>query len=357
MMEMISTEARQLAFLSSLTRSVRFFSVSSKMTIASIPLISSSKSAKMPQLGLGTWKAGTGVVADIVEKAIVAGYTSLDCACDYGNETEVGQGIKAGLAATEQTREKLFVTSKLWNTYHRPEHVLPAAKRSLQDLDLEYLDLYMIHFPISLQFVPFEKRYPPEWLHDPDTDPTLRLDPVPLRETWNAMEKLVDEGLVRHLGVCNFPVSLLMDLLSYARIKPSVLQVELHPYLQQPRLLEICRREGIAVTAFSPFGAASYVSLNMDKGDNLLGDPVMSRIAGKHRHTPAQVALRWAVQRGTAVIPKTSRAERLSENMDVFSWELTDEDMKEIEGLDRGKRYNDPGEFCVGMGMSVPIYD
>lgn len=331
------------------------------MRIPSIPLSPSPTQANVPQLGLGTWKAAPGVVAKIVQSALEAGYTSIDCACDYGNEEEVGTGIRAGLASTGLKREDIFVTSKLWNTYHRPEHVQPACQRSLKDLGLQYLDLYLIHFPISLKYVPFEKRYPPGWLHDPDSPElaTLVPDPVPLRDTWGALEALVDAGLVRHIGVSNMPLMLLMDLLSYARIKPSMLQVELHPYLQQPRLLDVCKREGIAVTAFSSFGAISYVPLGMGKGDDLFSDEVMKEVAERQGRSVAQVALRWAVQRGTIVIPKTSQVERLKENMDIFDWELSEEDMKDIESLDRGLRYNDPGEFCVsmGMGMSMPIYD
>ncbi|CAN8066042.1 unnamed protein product [Agarophyton chilense] len=330
--------------------------------IPSLPLVSSATSATaaaFPQLGLGTWKSPPGVVSSIIEKAIEVGYRAIDCACDYGNEEEVGQGIQDGLKSTSLSRQDLFVTSKLWNTYHRPQHVRPACEKTLSDLGLEYLDMYMLHFPISLKYVPFEKRYPPEWIHDPDDPPnaTLKLDQVPLVDTWRAMEALVDDGLVRHLGICNFPYVLLEDLLTYARIKPSVLQIELHPYLQQPRLLQFCKTKKIVVTAFSSFGATSYKSLGMDRGHDLFQDNTMIKIAGKHGKSVAQVALRWAVQRGTVVIPKTSKAERLEENMKVFDWKLDDDDMKEIASLDRGVRYNDPGEFCIGMGMSVPIYD
>eukprot|EP00177_Eucheuma_denticulatum_P007078 GFKZ01012874.1.p1 GENE.GFKZ01012874.1~~GFKZ01012874.1.p1 ORF type:complete len:171 (-),score=32.37 GFKZ01012874.1:747-1193(-) len=148
-----------------------------------------------------------------------------------------------------------------------------------------------------------------------------------------------------------------MDLLSYATIRPAVLQVELHPYLQQQKLLEFCKREGIVVTAFSPLGAGSYVELGMDGGDRVLEEDSLKRIADKVGKSAAQVALKWGVQRGCVVIPKTAREERLEENMDVFGFELSEEDMKEIAGLERGRRYNDPGVFCVGMGHSIPIYD
>lgn len=315
----------------------------------------SSKS--IPQLGLGTWKAPPGVVAEVVEQAIATGYTAIDCACDYGNEIEVGAGIAAGLKASSKSREDIFITSKLWNTYHRAEHVEPAFRKTLTDLGLDYLDMYLIHFPISLKYVPFDKRYPPEWIHDPESDPTVRLEYVSIAETWKAMEALVDQGLVRQIGISNFPVALIMDLLSVARIKPSVLQVELHPYLQQTKLISFCQTEGIAVTAYSPFGASSYKELGMDCGDNLLEEDVLKRIAKERGKTVAQVCLRWAIQRGTSVIPKTSKVNRLAENSDVFDWALEEEDMASIAKMERGRRYNDPGVYGAVMGRSMPIYD
>ncbi|CDF41015.1 unnamed protein product [Chondrus crispus] len=300
---------------------------SPKMRIPTLPLGHPPHPPPLPSLGLGTWKAPKGVTAPVVTAALRAGYRMLDCACDYGNEQEVGAGISDALSAATVTRDDIFVTSKLWNTFHKREHVKPALLRSLADLRLQKLDLYLMHFPISLAY------------------------------TWKAMEALVDEGLVSHIGVCNFPAALLMDLLSYARIKPAVLQVEMHPYLQQVNLLELCKREGVQVTAFSPLGASSYVELNMDRGDRLLDDPVLKKIAEKKGCSVAQVALRWGVQRGTSVIPKTCKVERLGQNMDVFGFELDKQEMAEIAALDRGTRYNDPGVFCKGMGHSIPIYD
>lgn len=329
------------------------------MSVPMVELHSSDGGSQMPQLGLGTWKSESGVVSKIVKEAIEVGYRSIDCACDYGNEKEVGQGIAEGMESANVKRSDLFVTSKLWNTYHRPEHVRPALEKTLADLNLSYLDLYLIHFPISLKYVPFEKRYPPEWVHDPNDSEKdkLILDPVPIADTWKAMESLVDDGLVRHIGISNFPVILIMDLLTTARIRPSVLQVELHPYLQQKELLAYCKREKIALEAYSSLGSSGYSSLGMDKGHNLLSDPVLESIAKKHGKSPAQVALRWGLQRGTIIIPKTSKVERLKENLDLINWKLEEEDMKEIAALDRHCRYNDPGVFCAGMGLPIPIYN
>ena len=221
----------------------------------------------MPLVGLGLWKIGRDVVADTVVEAIRAGYRHLDSACDYGNEKEVGIGIRRAIEEGLCTREELWVTSKLWNTFHAKEHVRPALERTLEDLGLDYLDLYLVHFPIALAHVPFETRYPPEWVHDPGAEvPTMRESNVPLEETWHAMEALFARELVHAIGVCNYNVALLRDLLNYARIPPAVLQVESHPYLAQERLLRFCREQDVAVTAYSPLGALSYVELDMAEG-------------------------------------------------------------------------------------------
>ncbi len=240
-----------------------------------LPLALSPKAGRqIPSVGYGCWKVDKSNAADLIEEAIKCGYRHLDCAADYGNEKQVGEGIRRAIEGGVCKREDLFVTSKLWNTFHRPEHVEAACRRSLQDLGLEYLDLYLIHFPISLkassrmhykystnemhlqfQFVPFEKRYPPEWFHEPDApNPKMELDPVPVQDTWKSMEKLVDAGLVLNIGVSNFNVQAIRDVHSYARVKPAVLQVEMHPYLQQSVLLRFATELGMHVTAYSPMG-------------------------------------------------------------------------------------------------------
>ncbi len=167
----------------------------------------------LPTVGLGLWKIDRSTAADVVVEASRAGYRHFDCASDYGNEVEVGEGLRRVVREGICARNDLWVTSKLWNTYHRAEHVRPAAERTLHDLGLDYLDLYLIHFPIALEFVPFERRYPAGWFHDPDASrPAMKADRVPISETWEAMEELVAAGLVRDIGVCNFGVSLLRDL-------------------------------------------------------------------------------------------------------------------------------------------------
>ena len=181
---------------------------------------------EMPAIGLGLWKIAREDTAAMVRSAIAEGYRHLDSAADYGNEAEVGEGLQAALSEGLVSREELWVTSKLWNTYHRPEHVRAACGRTLQDLRLSELDLYLIHFPIALQYVDFDTRYPPEWIADPDAEnPVMVPDPVPLSETWGAMEELVRAGLVKEIGVCNYNTGLLHDLMAYAQIKPAMLPV------------------------------------------------------------------------------------------------------------------------------------
>lgn len=322
--------------------------------------ITLSSEEKLPSLGFGFWKVDRAEAADVAVQALRFGYRHLDCACDYGNEQEVGEGIRQALSTGVCSREEVWVTSKLWNTFHRAEYVQAACERSLRDLGLQYLDLYLIHFPIAQSYVAPETRYPPGWFFDPAAEkPAMIEDRVPISETWQAMEQLVEKGLVRHIGVCNFGTSLLRDLLSYAKIRPAVLQVESHPLLVQSKLLRFCQQERIAFTAFSPLGAISYLSLDMaGPEESLLDHPLIRSIAETHGKTSAQVLLRWGIQRGTSVIPKTSKPERMAENLNIFDFELTGDEMKAVSSLDRHRRFNDPGVFCEeAFNTFCPIYE
>jgi D-xylose reductase len=324
------------------------------------PTVTLAGGDRLPMVGLGLWKVDRPAAAGLVRQAIATGYRHLDCACDYGNEAEVGTGIQAALDAGLCSRDQLWVTSKLWNTYHAKEHVRPALERTLRDLQLDYLDLYLVHFPIAQEFVPFDRRYPPGWFHDPNApQPRMELARVPLAETWAAMEGLVTAGLVRNVGVCNVGTALLRDLLASATIRPAVLQVELHPYLTQQKLLRFCGEHQVAVTAFSPLGAPSYLPIGMARPEeNVLEEPAVKAAAAREGKTPAQVVLRWAIQRGTAIVPKTSRPERLVENLNVFDFELTAAEMAAISGLNRNRRFNDPGVFCeTAFNTFCPIYE
>ena len=314
----------------------------------------------MPPVGFGLWKIPKEDTANAVVEAIRAGYRHFDSAADYGNEAESGEGFARAFAEGLVTREELWITSKLWNTFHAPEHVEEAARKSLADLQLDCLDLYLIHFPIALEYVPVEERYPPEWLFNPDdAEPEMRLAPVPLYQTWHAMETLVEKGLTNRIGVCNYNSALIHDLMSYATIRPSHLQIESHPYLTQEKLIRCAQGYGIDVTAFSPLGAQSYFELNMaEQGESLLGAAPVMVAAEAHGKTPAQVLLKWGVQRGTSIIPKTTKPERMRENLAIDDFELSAVEMAAISALNQDRRFNDPGVFAeAAFGRFHPIYD
>jgi D-xylose reductase len=314
----------------------------------------------LPALGLGTWKLAKPQAPAVIREAVRLGYRHFDCACDYGNEAEVGAGLSAALQDGLCRRDDLWVTSKLWNTYHEPKHVRAACERSLRDLRLDVLDLYLVHFPIALAYVPFDVRYPPEWFFDPAAEkPAMKPIAVPYADTWGAMEALQRAGLVKRIGVCNLNVSMLREVLNTASIRPAVHQFEAHPYLVQERQVRFCQSERIAVTAFSPLGAPSYLPLGMARPEeSVLVDPVVTGIAAALGRTPAQVVLRWGIQRGCAVIPKAQDPMHLRENAQVFGFSLGEAQMRAISGLDRHRRFNDPGEFCQkAFNTFFPIFD
>ncbi len=313
----------------------------------------------MPPIGFGLWKIPREDTAATVVEAIRAGYRHFDSAADYGNEIETGQGIAQAISEGLVTRDELWITSKLWNTFHAPEHVEEACRKSLSDLGVEQLDLYLIHFPIALEYVPIATRYPPEWVHDPAANTGMKLAKVPLHATWAAMEALVDKGLVKQIGVCNYNTGLIHDLMSYARIAPAMLQVESHPFLTQEKLIRCAGAYGIPITAFSPLGAQSYFELDMaKKEESVLGSAPVMVAAQAHGKTAAQVVLRWGVQRGTAVIPKTTKPERMRENLGIDDFELSQVEMAAISALNQDRRFNDPGLFAeAAFGTFHPIYD
>lgn len=298
-----------------------------------------SKMQEIPQLGLGTWKISKDNAADAVYSAIKDhGIRHIDCASDYGNEVEVGNGIRRAIEEGVVARNDLWITSKLWNTYHKAEHVELACRKTLADLQLEYLDLYLIHFPIALKFVPLETRYPPEWIHDPTSEkPSIELEPnAPMHLTWKAMEDSVQRlGLSRFIGVANFNVQLLADLLSYATIPPYLNQVELHPLLVQQSLVDWCKASAVRLTAFSPLGSPSYVEMGMDQGlgGGALENPIVLGIAAKHNKTAAQVVLRWGLDRGVSIVPKATQQAHLAENANIFDFKLTEEEVRYVTEL------------------------
>ncbi|KAK9479212.1 NADP-dependent oxidoreductase domain-containing protein [Lipomyces japonicus] len=301
----------------------------------------------MPQVGFGLWKVPQETAADTVYNAIKAGYRLFDGAQDYGNEKEAGEGVRRAIADGLVKREELFITSKLWNTFHSKEHVIKLTKKSLDDWGLDYFDLWLIHFPIAQKYVDPAERYPPNLLYNVDAG-TMEFEDVPIAETWAEFEKTVELGYAKNIGVSNFAGALIIDLLRYAKIQPSVLQIEHHPYLTQPQLIALAQQRGIAVTAYSSFGPQSFLELNHPgalKTGLLLESELIKKIAATHGKTSAQVLLRWATQRGLAVIPKSNNVTRLHENLTHADYDLTEQEIAEISALNVNLRFNDPADW------------
>jgi aldehyde reductase len=286
-----------------------------------IPL--SQGAGQMPALGFGTLIPDAGVTLTATRDALEAGFRHFDCAERYGNEGEVGRALQAGSAARGIARQDIFVTTKLWNSNHRPERVEPAFEASLNRLGLKYLDLYLIHTPFAFQ---------PGDNPDPrDKDGNVLYDQnVTLFDTWKAMETLVDHGKCRAIGLSDITLETLKPIYESARIKPAVVQVESHPYLPETELLEFCNEKGIVLLAFAPLGHG------MKPG--LLEDPVISAIAARIGKTAAQVLLAWAIQRGTAVLTTPRTAARAKENFDVSR--LPQEAFDEINRIQTRQRLN-----------------
>nr|CAX77276.1 aldo-keto reductase family 1, member B4 (aldose reductase) [Schistosoma japonicum] len=272
----------------------------------------------IPVIGLGTWNSPPGEVGAAVKKALEIGYRHLDCAYFYRNEAEIGEALENALKSLRLKREDIFITSKLWNTFFRPEHVRKACEETLKDLRLNYLDLYLVHWPVPLKYGGD--------LFPKDSNGQLCLDNVPHEDTWKEMEKLVDEGLVKSIGLSNFNKRQIQNILEHCRIKPANLQIEIHANFPNIKLVEYAQSVGLTVTAYAPLGAPMSSPESVD----LLTEPWVLEIAHRHKKTPAQVLLRYLLQRKLIVVPKSVTFKRIEENFQVFDFQLSNEEMHEL---------------------------
>jgi alcohol dehydrogenase (NADP+) len=290
---------------------------------------------RMPALGFGTLISDAATTTSATRDALEAGYRHVDCAERYRNEREVGEGLRLGLAAGGVAREDIFVTTKLWNSNHRPERVRPAFEASRGRLGLDYLDLYLVHTPFAFQ--PGEEQDPRD-----ENGNVIYDNGVTLLDTWRAMEDLVDHGQCRAIGLSDITLDRLRPLYESARIKPAVVEVEAHPYLPETELMEFCKEKGILFLAFAPLGHGIR--------PGPLEDPVVSQIAARIGKTPAQVLLAWALQRGGALLTTPKTAKRASENFDISA--LPADAFDEINRIQTRQRFNEV--VNTGSGGFLP---
>ncbi|KAF2902772.1 hypothetical protein ILUMI_03417 [Ignelater luminosus] len=293
-----------------------------------IPNIKFNNGKLFPVLGLGTWQGALGrefEVGQAVKDAIDVGYRHFDCAATYRNEKIVGAAISEKIANGTVKRENLFITSKLPNNAHGPSMVEKRLKTTLSDLGLDYLDLYLVHWPFAFKegddLVPI------------DSNGNIIFSDIDYVDTWKAMEDIYEKGLAKSIGVSNFNSIQIDRLLKHAKIVPVTNQIECHPYLNQRKLQEFCSRRDIKITAYSPLGSPARPWQKPGDPD-VLNDAQIKTMAEKHNKTPAQILLRYQIQLGNATIPKSSNKERLIQNINIFDFELSPDDMKFINSFD-----------------------
>jgi diketogulonate reductase-like aldo/keto reductase len=299
------------------------------MTDRKGPVLTLNNGIEMPALGLGVFQSGPVETVAAVRAAIADGYRLIDTAAAYMNEQQVGEGIRtSGIP-----RNEMFVTTKLWMSDYGYDQTLHAFERSLRKLGLDYLDLYLLHWPVPQDF-----------------DKTVA--------SYKAAEKLLADGRVRAIGVCNFSPKHLDDLIARTTVVPAVNQVELHPFFSQKELRAVDAKLGIVTQAWSPIGGVNrYFVQNPERPADPLAHPTITGLAAKHGKTPAQIVLRWHIEIGTSPIPKSVRAERIEGNIDIFDFALNEDEIAAIESLDLGKRGGPDPELVSPQMFNFKIED
>lgn len=310
--------------------------------------ITFSNGDQMPIIGLGTWKSKPGEVYQAVLWAIEAGYRHIDCAAIYDNEKEVGNALDKAFKDGLVKREDLFITSKLWNSNHRLDDVVPALKKTLKDLQLEYLDLYLIHWPLSFKkgiaFAQTREEF-------------YTYGDVPLVQTWEGMEEAKNRGLTKHIGVSNFNIAKLEEIINSGTMSPEMLQVELHPFLPQNKLVNFCKEKGILLTAYSPLGSGDRPSTSKKANEpSLLENDTVKELASKHGVTAAQILLSYSVHRDIAVIPKSVNQERIIQNLASIRVNLNKSEMEKLANIGTAYRFID-GTFFTGAQSPYKLTD
>ncbi|GAB0096393.1 Aldo-keto reductase [Sergentomyia squamirostris] len=297
-----------------------------------VPFVTLTTGQKMPQFGLGTYLSTEGECEETTKYAIDIGYRHLDTAFSYFNEKEVGRAVNAKIAEGIIKRDDIFVVTKLSNIHHDPENVERACRMSLANLGLDYADLYLMHTPMGMEFHGDEDTAPKNAAGE------LLFSDRDYLDTWKAMEPLLEKGLVKGIGVSNFNIPQLKILLEKSSIRPVVNQVECNPGINQGELRTFCQKEGIALISYSPLGRPHYAAKTPNFPKPALQDDRVKALAEKHKKTPGQIILRFLTQLGTTPVPKSANKDRLKDNLNIFDFELSPEDMSVMESFNSGER-------------------